>query len=67
MAYIPGVPDMGPSPVSPIAGSSKTPIGAPKGISAIAHSVGKPGAPARRLACLSTAQAWQPIVVAQAC
>jgi hypothetical protein len=43
MAYLPGVPDMGPAPVSPIVGSSKTPIGAPKGISAIAHSVGKPG------------------------
>ena len=43
MAYLPGVPNMGPSPVSPVVGGSHTSVGAPKGIAAIAHQVGKPG------------------------
>lgn len=44
MSYLPGVPDMGPAPVSPTpTGGAKSSLGAPKGISAIAHSVGKPG------------------------
>lgn len=44
MAYLPGVPDGGPAPVSPTApGGAKTSLGKPGGISAVAHSVGKPG------------------------
>jgi hypothetical protein len=44
MGYLPGVPDMGPKPVSPtIASPSKVGVGKPTGISATAHSVGKPG------------------------
>lgn len=44
MSYLPGVPDMGPAPVSP---TIKTPsslgVGRPHGIAAVAHTVGKPG------------------------
>jgi hypothetical protein len=44
MSYLPGVPDMGPAPVSPtIKTSASLGVGKPKGISAVAHSVGKPG------------------------
>lgn len=44
MSYLPGVPDMRPAPVSPtIKSPASVTKGAPKGISAIAHSVGKPG------------------------
>jgi hypothetical protein len=44
MSYLPGVPDMGPAPVSPtISSPAKLGVGKPKGISAVAHSVGKPG------------------------
>lgn len=43
MAYLPGVPDVGPAPVSPVVGGGKTSLGAPGGISARAHAAGKPG------------------------
>lgn len=39
MAYLPGVPDVGPKPVSTV----PTTVGKSSGISAVAHSVGKPG------------------------
>lgn len=44
MSLLPGVPDMSPKPVNPtVAVSSKVGRGAPRGVAAIAHSVGKPG------------------------
>ena len=44
MALLPGVPDMGPKPVSPtIPGGANTTVGKPGGIAQVANSVGKPG------------------------
>lgn len=44
MAYLPGVPNMGPAPVGPsLPVASKATVGAPKGIAATAAKVGKPG------------------------
>lgn len=44
MSLLPGVPDVGPKPVSPtISGGAKISQGAPQGIAATANSVGKPG------------------------
>jgi hypothetical protein len=44
MALLPGVPDMGPKPVSPtIAISGKSSLGGPSGIAKVAQGAGKPG------------------------
>lgn len=44
MAYLPGVPNVGPAPVNPtISAPAHTSIGKPAGIAAVAHTVGKPG------------------------
>lgn len=44
MSYLPGVPDMGPKPVSPtVPGGANTTVGKPSGIAQVANSVGKPG------------------------
>lgn len=42
MSYLPGVPNMGPAPVSPVSTGANTTVGKPGGIAAIAHGVGKP-------------------------
>lgn len=44
MALLPGVPDMGPKPVSPtLPGGANTTVGKPSGVAQVANAVGKPG------------------------